>query len=68
MFPILLVGLVVVKLLITHKEVFFNRKTYFLQNLSWTRVIEKIESKYKKLIEAQNSLNQAVASQLKKHI
>ena len=27
---------------------------------------EKIESKYKKLIEAQNSLNQAVATQLKK--
>jgi uncharacterized protein YicC (UPF0701 family) len=33
-----------------------------------SRNIEKIESKYKKLIEAQNTLNQAVASQLKKRI
>jgi uncharacterized protein YicC (UPF0701 family) len=33
-----------------------------------SRNIEKIESKYKKLIEAQNELNQAVASQLKKRI
>jgi len=31
-----------------------------------TRNIEKIESKYKKLIEAQNYLNQSVADQLKK--
>ena len=30
-----------------------------------SRNIEKIESKYKKLIEAQNLLNQAVANQLK---
>lgn len=30
--------------------------------------IEKIESKYKKLIEAQNLLNQSVADQLKKRI
>jgi hypothetical protein len=33
-----------------------------------TRNIEKIESKYKKLIEAQNYLNQSVADQLKKRI
>jgi len=33
-----------------------------------SRNIEKIESKYEKLIEAQNILNQAVASQLKKRI
>jgi hypothetical protein len=33
-----------------------------------SRNIEKIESKYEKLIEAQNALNQAVASQLKKRI
>lgn len=33
-----------------------------------SRNIEKIESKYKKLIEAQNALNKAVAGQLKKHI
>jgi len=33
-----------------------------------SRNIEKIESKYDKLIEAQNALNQAVASQLKKRI
>jgi hypothetical protein len=33
-----------------------------------SRNIEKIESKYKKLIEAQNALNHAVASQLKKHV
>jgi hypothetical protein len=31
-----------------------------------SRNIEKIESKYKKLIEAQNVLNQSVADQLKK--
>ncbi len=31
-----------------------------------SRNIEKIESKYKKLIEAQNMLNQSVADQLKK--
>jgi hypothetical protein len=31
-----------------------------------SRNIEKIESKYKKLIEAQNLLNQSVADQLKK--
>ena len=30
--------------------------------------LEKIESKYKMLIEAQKSLNQSVADQLKKHI
>jgi hypothetical protein len=30
--------------------------------------MEKIESKYKMLIEAQKSLNQSVADQLKKHI
>ena len=30
-----------------------------------SRNIEKIESKYKKLVEAQNLLNQAVANQLK---
>ena len=30
--------------------------------------LEKIESKYKLLIEAQKSLNQSVADQLKKHI
>ena len=30
--------------------------------------LEKIESKYKKLIEAQKTLNQSVADQLKKHI
>jgi hypothetical protein len=33
-----------------------------------TRNIEKIESKYKKLIEARNFLNQSVADQLKKRI
>ncbi|MFB0552034.1 MAG: DUF5661 family protein, partial [Phycisphaerae bacterium] len=33
-----------------------------------SRNIEKIESKYEKLIEAQNALNQAVASQLKERI
>jgi hypothetical protein len=33
-----------------------------------SRNIEKIESKYKKLIEAQNLLNQSVADQLKKRI
>ena len=33
-----------------------------------SRNIEKIESKYKKLIEAQNLLNQSVADQLKKQI
>lgn len=33
-----------------------------------SRNIEKIESKYKKLIEAQNLLNQSVAGQLKKHV
>lgn len=33
-----------------------------------TRNSEKIESKYKKLIEAQNYLNQSVADQLKKRI
>ena len=33
-----------------------------------SRNIEKIESKYKKLIEAQNVLNQSVAYQLKKQI
>jgi len=33
-----------------------------------SRNIEKIESKYKKLIEAQNLLNQSVADQLKKGI
>ncbi|MFH1490014.1 MAG: DUF5661 family protein [Pseudomonadota bacterium] len=33
-----------------------------------SRNIEKIESKYKQFIEAQNELNQAVASQLKKRI
>ena len=33
-----------------------------------SRNIEKIESKYKKLIEAQNLLNQSVAGQLKKRI
>jgi len=33
-----------------------------------SRNIEKIESKYKKLIEAQNTLNKVVADQLKKHI
>jgi uncharacterized protein YicC (UPF0701 family) len=33
-----------------------------------SRNIEKIESKYEKLIEAQDALNQAVASQLKKRI
>ncbi|MCK9555101.1 hypothetical protein M0R36_04720 [bacterium] len=31
-----------------------------------SRNIDKIESKYKKLIEAQNALNQAIADQLKK--
>jgi hypothetical protein len=30
--------------------------------------LEKIESKYKMLIEAQKSLNQSIADQLKKHI
>ena len=30
--------------------------------------LEKIESKYKKLIEAQKTLNKSVADQLKKHI
>ena len=33
-----------------------------------SRNIDKIESKYKKLIEAQNLLNQSVADQLKKQI
>jgi hypothetical protein len=33
-----------------------------------SRNIEKIESKYKKLIEAQNLLNQSVADQLKKRM
>jgi hypothetical protein len=33
-----------------------------------SRNIEKIESKFKKLIEAQNSLNQSVADQLKKRV
>jgi len=33
-----------------------------------SRNIEKIESKYKKLIEAQNLLNQSVADQLRKEI
>jgi uncharacterized protein YicC (UPF0701 family) len=33
-----------------------------------SRNVEKIESKYKELIEAQYALNQAVASQLKKRI
>jgi len=33
-----------------------------------SRNIEKIESKYEKLIEAQKALNQAVASQLKERI
>jgi len=33
-----------------------------------SRNIDKIESKYKKLIEVQNALNRAVASQLKKHV
>jgi hypothetical protein len=33
-----------------------------------SRNIEKIESKFKKLIEAQNLLNQSVAGQLKKRI
>jgi hypothetical protein len=33
-----------------------------------SRNIEKIESKYKKLIDAQNLLNQSVAHQLKKRI
>jgi hypothetical protein len=33
-----------------------------------SRNIEKIESKFKKLIEAQNLLNQSVADQLKKRI
>jgi uncharacterized protein YicC (UPF0701 family) len=33
-----------------------------------SRNIEKIESKYEKLIEAQNALNQAVSNQLKKRI
>jgi hypothetical protein len=32
------------------------------------RNIEKIESKFKKLIQAQNLLNQSVADQLKKSI
>jgi uncharacterized protein YicC (UPF0701 family) len=33
-----------------------------------SKKIEKIESKYKKLVEAQNKLSQAVASQLKKPV
>ena len=33
-----------------------------------SRNIEKIESKYKKLIEAQNLLNQSIADQLKRRI
>jgi len=33
-----------------------------------SRNIEKIESKYNKLVEAQNLLNRSVADQLKKHI
>lgn len=33
-----------------------------------SRNIDKIESKYKKLIKAQNALNKVVANQLKKHI
>ncbi|MGA8181840.1 MAG: DUF5661 family protein [Desulfobacterales bacterium] len=32
-----------------------------------SRNLEKIQSKYKKLIQAQNLLNQSVADQLKKH-
>jgi hypothetical protein len=32
-----------------------------------SRNIEKIESKYNKLVEAQNLLNRSVADQLKKH-
>lgn len=39
-------GLGVVKLLITHKEVFLNRKTYFLQNLSWRRVLTEVNREY----------------------
>jgi len=33
-----------------------------------SRNIDKIESKYKKLVEAQNMLNQSIAEQLKKRI
>jgi hypothetical protein len=33
-----------------------------------SRNVERIESKYKQLIEAQNALNQAVAGQLKKRV